>query len=82
MSSRVILEQKKNVLYLPRGSFVQHHGGLKAFVVENDTATLTAINLGTRSIDKIEVISGLKQGQNVIISNTDFVNDAKILSLN
>ncbi len=82
VSSRVILEHKENVLYLPRGSFVQHHGGLKAFVVENNTATLTAINLGTRSIDKIEVISGLKQGQDVIISNTDFVNDAKILSLN
>lgn len=82
VSSRVILEQKKSVLYLPRGSFVQHHGGLKAFVVENDTATLSDINLGTRSIDKIEVISGLKHGQQVIISNTDFVNDAKILNLN
>jgi len=82
VSSRVIIEQKKGVLYLPRGSFVQHHGGLKAFVVEGEIATLTDINLGARSIDKIEVVSGLKQGQSVIISNTDFVEDAKILNLN
>ena len=82
VSSRVIIEQKQNVLYLPRGSFVQHHGGLKAFVVEEEIATLTDISLGARSIDKIEVVSGLKKGQSVIISNTDFVNDAKILKLN
>jgi HlyD family secretion protein len=82
VSSRIILEQKKNILYLPRGSFVQHHGGLRAFVVDNDTAILTDINLGARSIDKIEIISGLQQGQDVIISNTDFVKDAKKLNLN
>ncbi|MBV1910313.1 MAG: HlyD family efflux transporter periplasmic adaptor subunit [Kangiellaceae bacterium] len=82
VSSRVIIEQKANVLYLPRGSFVQHHGGLRAFVVEDDIATLTSIALGARSIDKIEVVSGLTNGQRVIISNTDFVDDAKVLNLN
>lgn len=82
VSSRVIIEKKSEVLYLPRGSFVQNHGGLKAFVVDGNIATLTDITLGSRSIDKIEVLSGLKQGQSVIISNTDFVEDAKILNLN
>lgn len=82
VSSRVIIEQKDNVLYLPRGSFVQHHGGLKAFVIEGEIATLTNVTLGARSIDKIEVVAGLSKGQTVIISNTDFVGDAKILNLN
>jgi HlyD family secretion protein len=82
VSSRVIIEQKDNVLYLPRGSFVQHHGGLKAFVIDGEIATLTNVTLGARSIDKIEVVSGLDKGQTVIISNTDFVGDAKILNLN
>jgi len=82
VTSRVILEQKDNVLYLPRGSFVQHHAGLKAFVVDKDIATLTEIRLGARSIKKIEVLSGIELGQKVIISNTDFVEDAKILNLN
>jgi len=82
VSSRVILEQKTNVLYVPRGSFVQHHNGQQAFLVENNIATLTKVKLGANSIDKIEVISGLKQGQKIIISNTDFVGNAEILSLN
>ena len=82
VTSRVILEQKDNVLYLPRGSFIQHHSGLKAFVVDENRAMLTDIQLGSRSISKVEIITGLKEGQRVIISNTDFVNDAKILNLN
>jgi HlyD family secretion protein len=82
VTSRVILEQKNNVLYLPRGSFIQHHNGLKIFVVEDDLALLKDVQLGSRSITKVEVVSGLVEGQSVIISNTDFVNDAKILNLN
>jgi len=82
VTSRVVIEQKDDVLYLPRGSFIQHHAGLKAFVVEDNIATLTEVKLGARSIEKIEVLSGLKLGQEVIISNTDFVEDAKILNLN
>jgi len=82
VTSRVILEQKNNVLYLPRGSFIQHHSGLKVFVIEENRATLTDVKLGSRSISKVEIISGLMEGQSVIISNTDFVNDAKKLNLN
>lgn len=82
VSSRVILDEKKNVLFLPRGSFVQHHGGRKAFVINTGIATLTDINIGSSSVSKIEVISGLTEGQEVIISNTDFVEDAETLVIN
>jgi len=82
VSGRVIIDQKDNILYLPRGSFVQHHGGQKAFVVKDKVATLTDIKLGTSSVNKIEVLSGLTEGQEVIISNTDFVREAETLVLN
>ncbi|WP_444997640.1 efflux RND transporter periplasmic adaptor subunit [Aliikangiella sp. IMCC44359] len=82
VSSKVILEQKSNILYLPRGSFIQHYGGRKVFVINDNIATLKNINLGSYSIDKVEVISGLKPGEKVIISNTDFVNKAETLILN
>ena len=82
VSGRVIIDQKENVLFLPRGSFVQHHGGRKAFVIENQVATLTDIRLGASSVNKIEILSGLKEGQQVIISNTDFVQDAEVIVLN
>lgn len=80
--SRVILEQKSDSLYLPRGSFIQHHSGLKAFVVENNIATLTDIELGSSSVNQVEILRGLQQGQEVIISNTNFVKKAEVLNLN
>jgi len=82
VSTRVILEQKEDVLFLPRGSFIQHHGGRKAFVVQNNTAKLTDINIGSSSIKNIEVISGLSEGDEVIISNTEFVGKTENLNLN
>ncbi len=82
VTTRVILEKKSNVLFLPRGSFVQHHGGRKAFVVVDEVATLTKISIGSSSINKIEIISGLTEGDRVIVSNTDFVDKSKVLTLN
>lgn len=79
--SQVILEEKNNVLFLPRGSFVQHHNGRKIFVVKNNIALLRDIQTGSSSIDKIEVISGLNAGEQVIISNTDFVKNASTLTI-
>ena len=81
VSSRVILEEKENVLFLPRGSFTQHHGGRKAFVIQNNLATLIDIDVGTRSIKYIEIVSGLSEGDMVIISNTDFVGKTESLNL-
>lgn len=82
VSTRIILNQKDSVLYLPRGSFTQHHAGRQIFVVNNDLAVLQPITLGENSVDKIEVVDGLTEGQQVIISNTDFVQDSKKLILN
>jgi len=82
VDSRVILDQRDNVLTLPRGSLLQHFAGQKAFVVDHGLATLSEIRIGDRSLDKVEVLSGLEEGQEVIISNTEFVKDAQTLLLN
>ncbi len=82
VSSRVILEERENVLFLPRGSFTQHHGGRKIFVIRNNLATLTDIKLGSSSIKKIEIVAGLNEGDQVIVSNTDFVGKVERLNLN
>ncbi len=79
ISGRVIIEQKENILFVPRGSFVQHHGGRKAFVINDNVAHLTDIKLGTNSVNQIEVVSGLSEGEEIIISNTDFVDKAETL---
>jgi len=50
--------------------------------VNENVATLTDIEIGSSSIKKIEILSGLKEGDRVIVSNTDFVDSAEILNIN
>lgn len=82
INSQVLLEKKENVLMVPRGSFIQHHGGRQVFVVNDNVAHLKPVTLGSYGVSEIEVLAGLSEGQELIISNTDFVEKASILKIN
>lgn len=45
------------------------------FIVENDTAKLTAVRLGLQSDSEVEVLEGLKQGDRVILNPPIDLND-------
>jgi len=71
LSVRVLLDQRDKVLTLRRGSFADEGGGAFAYVVRDGMAEKTPVRLGQRSLDKIEVLSGLKPGDKVVISGAD-----------
>jgi HlyD family secretion protein len=71
LSVRVLLDRRENVLTVQRGSFVDESGGNYAYVVRDGIATKTPIRLGASSIDKVEILQGLKQGDRIVISGTD-----------
>jgi HlyD family secretion protein len=69
VQARIIIDELSNVLKLRRGSFTDAAGGRVAYVVENqDLARRVPIRLGARSISEIQIIEGLNEGQQVIIS--------------
>lgn len=74
VSARVLIESKSDVLKLRRGGFVESGGGRIAYVVDEQTAQRTPIQLGARSIGEVEVLSGLNVGDNVVISDIDQFN--------
>jgi HlyD family secretion protein len=79
LSVRVLLDKRDNVLTVQRGSFVDESGGSYAYVVRDGIATKTPIRVGTSSIDKVEILDGLKEGDRIVISGTDsFKNAAKV----
>jgi HlyD family secretion protein len=79
LSVRVLLDKRDNVLTVQRGSFVDESGGSYAYVVRDGIATKTPIRVGTSSIDKVEILGGLKEGDRIVISGTDnFKNAAKV----
>jgi len=71
LSVRILLDHRDNVLTVQRGSFVDESGGSYAYVVRDGIATKTTIRAGESSIDKVEILDGLKEGDNIVISGTD-----------
>ena len=82
VTARLLIEEKPNVVMLPRGPFVESEGGRHAYVVQDGVAVRTPIQLGATSISAVEVISGLKPGDKVVISGTDTFNNANRISIN
>ncbi len=59
---------KKSALTIPRVALVGSVKNPQVFVVEGNQATLRDIQVGTTSDKLIEVLSGLKEGENVVTS--------------
>ncbi|QPF73197.1 HlyD family efflux transporter periplasmic adaptor subunit [Roseateles sp. DAIF2] len=73
LSVRVLLDRREQVLSIARGRFVEESGGAFAYVLrENDTvAEKTPVRLGARGLDKVEILSGLKPGERVVVTGSD-----------
>ena len=76
LSVRIMLDKRDDVLTVARGSFVDESGGRYAYVVRDGIAYKTPVTLGPSSIDKVEILQGLKAGDKVVISGTDSFNGA------
>lgn len=80
VSVRMLLESKPNVLKLPRGPFLESGGSRQAWVVENGVATKRDITVGAVSVSEVEIRTGLKEGEKVILSDTsDFAGAKNVL---
>ncbi|MCA1245675.1 efflux RND transporter periplasmic adaptor subunit [Massilia sp. MS-15] len=82
VSARLLIEERPNVLMLPRGPFVESEGGRHAYVVQDGIAVRTPIQIGATSISAVEILSGLKQGDKVVVSGTDTFNNAARVTIN
>lgn len=77
VSTRVLMEEKPDVLLVQRGPFVDSGGGRVAFVVNDDVAQRRAIEIGATSMTDVEILSGLAIGDRIVISGTDEFADAE-----
>ncbi|MEC4088210.1 HlyD family efflux transporter periplasmic adaptor subunit [Pseudoalteromonas rubra] len=77
LTSRIVLEEKSGVTYLPRGQFVDAYSGKYAYVLDEGSAVKKSISLGSKSLGQVEILSGLAVGDTVIISDTRMFNSAE-----
>ncbi len=71
LSVRVLLDQRPDVLSVRAGNFIDESGGQYAYVVRDGVAVKTAVRLGARSVDRVEILSGLKPGDRVVVSGAE-----------
>jgi HlyD family secretion protein len=82
VSARLLIENKPNVLLVARGPFVESEGGRYAYVVRDGKAHRTPIRIGATSISAVEILSGLKAGEQVVIAGSDTFENAQTVTIN
>ena len=82
VSARLLIEERPNVLLLPRGPFVESEGGRFVYLADKGIARRSAIKLGATSISAVEIVEGLKEGDKVVIAGTELFENAVSVSLN
>jgi HlyD family secretion protein len=72
LTTRVLLEERPDVLMLARGQFLDSGGGRVAYVFDGDGLLhRRPITIGARSLAAVEIATGLKEGESVVISSVD-----------
>jgi HlyD family secretion protein len=80
VSATLVLETRRDVLKVRRGPFLEALGERGAYVVDDDTAELRPIEVGSVSVGEVEIASGLKEGDQIVLSDpTPFQGAKKVL---
>ena len=77
------LERLNNVLYVGRPAFAQDGATVGVFkLASNGEAVRTPVHFGRSSVNTIEILSGLKEGDQVILSDTSAYDSHDRIRLN
>jgi HlyD family secretion protein len=82
LTTRILLEQRNDVLTLPRGQFIESGSGRFVYVIQEGLAHRRPITMGATSLSHVEIIQGLQEGDRVIVSSTDAVSGAETILIN
>jgi len=77
VSVRIVLETHPGVLMAPRGPWLEAGNGRFAYVIDDGVAVRNPIEVGATSISSVEIVSGLRSGEAIIISDTSRFEDAQ-----
>ncbi|MEO6326731.1 MAG: efflux RND transporter periplasmic adaptor subunit [Thermoanaerobaculia bacterium] len=78
VSVRLLFEVRLNVLKLPRGPFLESGAGRSVYVLDqNSVASRREITTGAVSVSEVEIVTGLTEGERVILSDTSEFGAAK-----
>ena len=72
LTTRILIEERPDVLMVQRGQFLESGGGRIAYVMNGEgLAIRKTIDIGARSLSAVEINSGLSEGDMIVISSID-----------
>ncbi|MEP1551939.1 MAG: HlyD family efflux transporter periplasmic adaptor subunit [Paraglaciecola sp.] len=77
LTTRVLMENKQDVLMVQRGQFLETGNGRVAYKIQNNMAQRISILTGARSLSSVQILEGLTVGDTIIVSGTDQFNGAQ-----
>lgn len=81
LNIKVIINNRKDVLVIPENAVFQQRNKNYVFVNEKGIAVLMEIETGVESERKIEVVRGLKEGEEVILSPDEELSEGVAISI-
>ena len=79
VSVRLVLDKRSHVLKVPRGPFLEAGGGRQVYVVADGLARRRAVTLGAVSVTEVEILSGLEEGEQIVLSDLGAANGAETI---
>jgi HlyD family secretion protein len=77
LSVRILLDTRRDVLQVERGPFLEQGGGNSAYVMDGSSAVKRAIRTGASSLDAVELVDGVKEGDRIVVSGADAFGDSR-----
>jgi HlyD family secretion protein len=77
LAARILIEERQDVLKIERGPFVESGGGNTAYFVTGNIAERRPIKSGALSLDAVEIVSGARLGDAIVIGGSDGFQNAQ-----
>lgn len=82
VSAEIEFEKKLNTLYLKRGQFIGSNEGKHLYKLnQNGQAEKISFRAGINNVEYIEILSGVAQGDRIIVSNYEDFNGADVVQI-
>ncbi|GMO68386.1 MAG: efflux RND transporter periplasmic adaptor subunit [Treponemataceae bacterium] len=80
---KLVTDEKENAIVVPYTALVRRQGGAYVFAIEKNTNTVTMLPIqeGIRVDDRIEILSGLSGGQEIVVKGQTLLNDGSKVNI-
>jgi RND family efflux transporter MFP subunit len=77
VETRIVIGKKEDVLVIPRKSILFKQNKTHVFVLDRNQVSQREITLGLTEEDHVEVLSGLEQGEVIVIVGVEGLEDGE-----